>query len=135
MSQPVDERSKVYEILHGFSTAMFVTIASDGRPGARPMHLARIEEEAAKICFFTGQSGTLMEELQKDLWKAPFKVWFPGGPEDPEVALVAVQLMDAEYWDNRGMNKLDYLFEAAKAYVKGQKPEVPGVDQHAKTAL
>jgi len=131
------------------------------------MHLARIEEEAAKICFFTGQSGTLMEELQKDgavlltfqndnsayaavrghawiehdkdrvkeLWKAPFKVWFPGGPEDPEVALVAVQLMDAEYWDNRGMNKLDYLFEAAKAYVKGQKPEVPGVDQHAKTAL
>jgi general stress protein 26 len=167
MSQPVDERSKVYEILHGFSTAMFVTVGSDGRPAARPMHVARIEEKAAKICFFTSQSGALMDDLQKEgavlltfqtdssayvavrghawiehdkervkeLWKAPYKVWFPQGAEDPDLALVAVQLMDAEYWDNRGMNKLEYLFEAAKAYVKGHKPEETGVDQHAKTAL
>jgi hypothetical protein len=43
--------------------------------------------------------------------------------------------MDAEYWDNRGMNKLEYLFEAARAYVKGEKPHVAEVDQHAKAIL
>jgi hypothetical protein len=29
---------------------------------------------------------------------------------------------------------LEYLFEAAKAYVKGEKPDVRGVEQHAKAA-
>ena len=71
----------------------------------------------------------------KELWKEPYKVWFPGGPEDPEIALVAVHLLDAEYWDNRGMNKLEYLFEAAKAYVKGDKPALTDMDQHARTSL
>jgi general stress protein 26 len=167
MSQPIDERTKVYEILNGFSTAMFVTLGSEGRPGARPMHVARIEENTSTIWFFTSQGGALLDDLEREpivlltfqndnsayasvrghafiehdkariqeLWKAPYKVWFPRGPEDPDIALVAVQLLDAEYWDNRGMNKLEYLFEAAKAYVKGHKPEVIDVDQHAKTAL
>jgi general stress protein 26 len=166
MSQPIDERTKVYEILNGFSTAMFVTLGSEGRPGARPMHVARIEQNTSTIWFFTNQSSALMDELEKepvvlltfqndssayasvrghafvehdkariqDLWKAPYKVWFPKGPEDPDIALLAVQLLDAEYWDNRGMNKLEYLFEAAKAYVKGHKPEAIE-EQHAKTAL
>jgi general stress protein 26 len=71
----------------------------------------------------------------QELWKEPYRVWFPRGPQDPEIALVAVNPIDAEYWDNRGMNKLEYLFEAAKAYVKGEKPEIAGVDQHAKTNL
>ena len=55
--------------------------------------------------------------------------------EDPHVALVAVDPIDAEYWDNRGMNKLEYLFESAKAYIKGEKPAVGDIDQHAKTNL
>ncbi len=167
MSQPIDERTKLYEILNGFSTAMFVTLGSEGRPGARPVHVARIEENASTIWFFASQDGALIEDLQgeaavlltfqndnsayasvrgharverdkarvQELWKAPYKVWFPGGPEDPEIALIAVQLLDAEYWDNRGMNKLEYLFEAAKAYVKGHKPEVNEVEQHAKAVL
>ena len=42
----------------------------------------------------------------KAIWKEPYKVWFPKGPDDPEIVLVEVDLMEAEYWDNRGMNKL-----------------------------
>jgi general stress protein 26 len=81
---------------------------------------ARIEHDRAKA---------------KELWKEPYKVWFPKGPEDPDLELVAVDLLEAEYWDNRGMNKLEYLFEAAKAYVKGRKPEGIDADQHATTSL
>jgi general stress protein 26 len=167
MSQKIDQRAKVYDILKGFSTAMFVTFGSGGSPGARPMHVARVEEDAGEIWFLTDRSGTLVEDLQKgatalltfqndnsaylsmrgwarieddrrhvkELWKEPYKVWFPRGPEDPDIALVVVGALDAEYWDNRGMNKLEYLFEAAKAYVKGKKPEVNDVDQHAKAIL
>jgi general stress protein 26 len=167
MTPKNDQRAKVYDILKGFSTAMFVTFGVDGRPAARPMHVARVEEESGDIWFFTGRGGNFMEELKKDpvvllafqndssaylsvrgrariehdksrakeLWKEPYKVWFPQGPEDPDIALVAVEMRDAEYWDNRGMNRLEYLFEAAKAYVKGQKPEVIDADQHAKAIL
>ncbi len=81
---------------------------------------ARVDNNRAKI---------------KALWKEPYKVWFPGGPEDPEIALVRVELVDAEYWDNRGMNKLQYLFKAAKAYVKGEQPDLTDADQHAKVTL
>jgi general stress protein 26 len=70
-----------------------------------------------------------------EVWKEPYKVWFPRGPDDPDIALVVVEALDAEYWDNRGMNKLEYLFEAAKAYVKGKRPDVTDVDQHAKAIL
>lgn len=70
-----------------------------------------------------------------ELWKEPYRVWFPGGVEDLDIALVAVKPIDAEYWDNRGMNKLEYMFESAKAYIKGEKPDVGDIDQHAKTNL
>lgn len=167
MTEKNDARAKVYGILKGFSTAMVVTIGLGGRPTARPMHVARVEEEFGDIWFLTGKGGQLVDEIAEEavvllvfqnensaylamrgrarivqdrahirsLWKEPSKVWFPGGAEDPEIALIAVDPIDAEYWDNRGMNKLEYLFEAAKAYVKGGKPDVGGIDQHAKTNL
>jgi len=74
-------------------------------------------------------------KLIQDLWKEPYKVWFPKGVEDPDLAVVGVNPAAAEYWDNQGVNKLEYLFEAAKAYVKGERPHVDDRDQHAKTTL
>jgi general stress protein 26 len=158
---------KVYDILKGFSTAMFVTLGMGGRPTARPMHMAHIDEEAGAIWFFTGKSGTLIDEIDKesvtllvfqnensaylsvrgraklpqdatkihDLWKEPYKVWFPEGPDDPNIALVAFDPSEAEYWDNRGMNKLKYMFESARAYIKGEQAEADNIDQHGKTKL
>ncbi len=35
---------------------------------------------------------------KKDLWNTGAQAWFPGGPEDPEVALVAVTIEHVEYW-------------------------------------
>jgi len=164
--QTSESREKVYEILKDFSTAMFVTVGPGGRPEARPMHVAKVEE-SGNICFFTGKRGTVASEVWHEaevllafqnekssylslrgmarvvedrariteLWKEPYRVWFPGGPEDPDIALVMVDPIDAEYWDNRGTNRLQYLFEAAKAYVKGERPEVSELEQHGKTTL
>jgi len=73
--------------------------------------------------------------LMQRLWKEPFRVWFPEGPADPDLALLAVEPVSAEYWDNRGRNRLEYLFEAAKAYVTGTRPEVSEPEQHAKVNM
>ena len=159
-------KAKVYDILKSFSTAMIVTTGPGGRPEARPMHVARVDDDG-DVFFFTGRDGTLTHEIREEAvvllvfqndtsaylslrgrarivedafriqqyWKEPYRPWFPGGPSDPQLALLAVKPIDAEYWDNRGTNKLEYLFESAKAYIKGVRPDVTDPDQHGKTNL
>ncbi len=43
----------------------------------------------------------LVQDRQKvkDLWQPILKAWFPNGPEDPNVALIKVNVTDAEYWE------------------------------------
>lgn len=65
-----------------------------------------------------------------DLWKEPFRVWFPHGQDDPNIVLIAVEPQDAEYWDSKGWNKITYLFKAAKAYASGQTPKVEEGREH-----
>lgn len=71
----------------------------------------------------------------RELWREPFRVWFPDGPDDPEVRLLVVEPLAAEYWDNRGANKLEYIFEATRAYVSGERPRVDEGDQHGRIRL
>ncbi len=34
-----------------------------------------------------------------ELWKPLYKAWFAGGEEDPSIALLRVEVSDAQYWD------------------------------------
>jgi general stress protein 26 len=102
----------------------------------QPVVLLVFQNEGSAYLSLRGNARIDLDRARvKELWKEPYKVWFPGGAEDPEIALIAVSAADAEYWDNRGLNKLEYLFEAAKAYIKGEKPDVGDAAQHAKTDL
>jgi len=38
-------------------------------------------------------------QKMKDLWNPLLKAWFPGGLDDPELALVEVTVTGGEYWD------------------------------------
>lgn len=71
----------------------------------------------------------------KELWKEPFRVWFPGGVDDPSIVLVMFRPTRAEYWDNTGFNKIAYLWEAARAYVSGGKPRIKEGEQHGVVSL
>jgi general stress protein 26 len=162
----MESKAKVYGMVKNFSTTMLVTTGPGKRAEARPMQIARVEEEG-DVWFFTSKDGHVVQEIAaepmvllvfqderssyvslrgrarvvedrgrvKELWKEAYNVWFPGGINDPDLALLAVDPVAAEYWDNRGTNKLEYLFEAAKAYVKGEKPELGDADQHAKVRM
>ena len=70
-----------------------------------------------------------------EFWKEVYKVWFPKGKEDPELTLVAVEPSEGEYWDDEGFKRIKYLFEAAKAYATGTKPEIDEGEEHAKVRL
>ncbi|MBC8095544.1 MAG: pyridoxamine 5'-phosphate oxidase family protein [Akkermansiaceae bacterium] len=70
-----------------------------------------------------------------ELWKESYKVWFPGGVNDPDLVLIRAQAEHAEYWDNEGFKSVKHLFEAAKAYVRGTRPYVQESEQHASVKL
>ena len=81
-------------------------------------------------------SGTarIVEDTQRArrFWKESYKVWFPKGPDDPDLVLLSVEPEIAEFWDVAGVNGLRYLFDAAKAYVTGGRAVVEDSDKHAR---
>ncbi|MGQ0622441.1 MAG: pyridoxamine 5'-phosphate oxidase family protein [Panacagrimonas sp.] len=55
----------------------------------------------------------------KELWKPIFKAWFPLGVDDPDLALLRVDIVSAQYWEGSG-NKLVQLYGMLKAIASGE---------------
>ena len=74
---------------------------------------------------YVSVSGTaaIIEDAAKkqQLWSKMAQAWFPGGAADPDLALVQVQIVHANYWDVKD-SKLVQLYEMAKAVVTGKPP-------------
>ena len=147
---------KLRELLADFDTAMLVTRTATNKLRSRPMALADIQpggclwfiterhsgklEEIARnhdvnVAMqsrnkFVSISGSAMpvEDRGKvaELWDEAWKVWFPGGKDDPGLTLLKIQGETGEYWDNSGTSGVKYLIEAGKAYLSGTKPDVVG---------
>ena len=69
---------------------------------------ARISEDAAK---------------KEALWSVMAKPWFPGGVNDPDLALLEIGIQHAEYWDVKE-SKMVQLAKMAKAAITGERPEL-----------
>ena len=55
------------------------------------------------------------------LWSMAAKAWFPGGPGDPDLQLLRIQIHHAEYWDVK-QSKVVQLFKLARAAASGKRP-------------
>lgn len=78
---------------------------------------------------YVSVSGTaaVVEDMAKkeQLWSKMAQAWFPGGAGDPDLALVEVKIIHANYWDVKE-SKIVQLFEMAKAVVTGKPPTQMG---------
>ena len=63
-------------------------------------------------------------EKIKQHWVESLRVWFPKGSDDPDIALLKVQVAQAEYWDAPSSAML-HAYGYVKAVVTG-KPPAPG---------
>jgi len=61
----------------------------------------------------------------EDLWNPLFKAWFPDGLDDPNLALLKVNVDKAEYWDSPS-SKVVRLLGFAKALATGKQIGNPG---------
>ena len=160
-----EKRAHLREVIADFDTAMLVTRADGDDLRGRPLALAENKgdgvlyfptsvkspkiseiEADAGVCVtmqdkrrFVSITGTarIVKDLPtiEALWSEDWKVWFPRGKADPDLALIAVTPTAAEYWDNTGSKGLGYLFEAAKAYVTGTKPDLRNDEHNAKVRV
>lgn len=70
----------------------------------------------------TGQAVVSQDRAKAhELWNKMTEAWFPGGVDDPDVALVEVQISHAHFW-NVKENKLTQLYKIAKAAATGKPP-------------
>lgn len=59
-------------------------------------------------------------DAKQRLFNPMAKAWFPGGAADPDLELVEVQIVNAEYWDVKE-SKPTQLFKLAAAAVSGER--------------
>jgi len=158
--------TKFRELLEEFGVAMLITRTPEGQLRGRPMALAEVEtggtlwfasdrnstkvdelardshvvvtmQSKTKFVSLSGTAETVDDRAKlAQLWKVEWKVWFPGGQDDPNIVLLRVAGNTGEYWDNSGTSGLKYLIQAGKALLTGTRPDV-GEDPkvHAKVAL
>lgn len=58
------------------------------------------------------------------LWREIMTTWFPQGPDDPEIALLKVNVDQAEYWDSPS-SAMVHAYGYVKAKITGEAPN-PG---------
>lgn len=68
---------------------------------------------------------------KKALWSKMVEAWFPDGPTDPNVALLAIKIDHAEYWDVKE-SKLTQLFKMARSSITGNPPQDMGEHKELK---
>lgn len=159
-----DEMSRLRELVDGFDHAMLVTQSEEGEVRARPMRIVaqqnggtivfvthRADEKvgeiasSSEVCVtlqdgkrFVSLSGTASVDDSRDriglYFDATWEPWFPGGVSDPDIRLIDVEPTHAEYWDGSGLDRLTFLFAAAKAVVGGESLS-PDVTEHAKLEI
>jgi general stress protein 26 len=60
----------------------------------------------------------------KELWSEPLRTWFPKGLDDPQLALLKVEMKSAQYWDSPS-SVVVYAYGYLKSLITG-KPPSPG---------
>lgn len=58
-------------------------------------------------------------------WTESLRTWFPQGKDDPEIALLKVDVQQAEYWDAPSSTML-HAYGYLKAVTTGKSPEPGG---------
>ena len=144
-----DTHDKLIELVRDLDVAMFTTTRADGTLHSVPMakqevdlgtelwfitvkdseHVRDLQARPQVGVTFSSSStwvslqgtATLVDDLDRleELWNSFAEAWLPEGPEDPNAALIRVDLGGGEYWDSPG-GKIASVISFAKAKVTGE---------------
>ena len=160
-----DPQQHLIEVISHFQVAMLTTHAEDGELRGRPMLVASLEGDGELVlctrmdmgkvdeiesdprcavlmqgktrwASLTGHARIVRDRARIEaLWREAWRAWFPGGRDDPQLALVVVKPSTGEYWDESGSRPLRFLVEAAESLLRREPMAPPEPEQHGKVDL
>lgn len=87
--------------------------------------LSYAESDGSCFVSVSGEASIVTDRAKiKELWDESLKTWFPQGSDDPNLCLIEVNPLSAEYWDQPS-SKFVQAFGYIKAKVTGE-PEKMG---------
>ncbi|HKO44211.1 MAG TPA: pyridoxamine 5'-phosphate oxidase family protein [Pyrinomonadaceae bacterium] len=88
------------------------------------VNLSFADPENQRYISITGVA-ELVRDRQKieELWRPEFKIWFPKGKDDPEIALLRIGLQKGEYWDNPS-STIGFALSFVSSLVTGKQPDL-----------
>jgi len=90
------------------------------------VNLSYADTDSDRFVSVSGQARVVDNMAKtKELWSKMAQAWFPGGVDDPNLALIEVKIVHAHYW-NVTESKITQLYQMAKAAITGTKPEQMG---------
>ncbi len=150
---------KISELIKGIKVAMLTTVNAEGDFHSRPMYTQENEFDGdvwffsekssskvtdiernprANASYAKGSSyvslagnALIVTDVAKKqaLWNEALKVWFKNGPTDPNVVLIKISSISAEYWDeNAPGGLLGTVISYATALITGN-PDAVGVNE------
>lgn len=152
-------KEKLREIVEDARTVVLLTHGEGHKIVGRPMSLVRItdddeiylvanvaskkvsevlEDSRVTISVQSGKGVAMIDgevavstnpKLVDELWTDSWKVWFPKGKTDPDIAILIVRPLEGTYWDMDFGHGLSFAYRYVKARLTGSEMETKQSDQ------
>jgi general stress protein 26 len=154
------------KLIEHFDNAMLVTQGREGGLHARPMAVAEhrdhgtlyfatsrttgktdeVDTHAEVAVTMQGEhrylalSGRAEIVRDRDLierfFSRAWKIWFPEGPDDPNLVLIKVDPASGEYWDmSENRSRMRFMVEAGKAVAQDREIDTDKLSGHGQADL
>jgi general stress protein 26 len=122
-ARPVEARPDRHAGLIFFVTD--VRGAKDDEIEAHPdVSLTFVDPKDKAYLSITGKASVSCDAKKAaEIWHKTDDVWWPGGPDDPNVRVLRIEPSKAELWDGPS-SKAVAAYEFAKARLTGEKPDL-----------
>jgi general stress protein 26 len=87
------------------------------------VNVAFVSDKGDRYVSVSGRAALVHDPARmKALWNPTYRAWFPGGPDDPDSAILTVVIDRVEYWDVPS-SRLVRLWGVVRALATGQVAE------------
>jgi general stress protein 26 len=117
-------RPMLVERLQPDATLVFLTHLSSAKVGDighdRRVNVAFQSDEGDRYVSVSGTATIVHDEDRfREMWNPTYRAWFPGGPDDPDSAILTIAIERADCWDVT-TSRMVRVWSAVKALATGE---------------
>lgn len=100
-SRPMVASASAFDGALWFFTRTTSAVAQEVQ-GAPQVNVTYVSAPEDRFVSVSGSAAIVRDEAHAaQMWLPTYQTWFPGGPGDPELSLIRVDLARVEFWDRK----------------------------------